>query len=74
MRHRVRDVSAGQFSDLAEQVAEDLVFELPYGPDFIPNPVEGRDAWNQMQHMTFKLFTSFALELVGSTTASTRTS
>ena len=42
----------------------DLVFELPYGPDFMPNPIEGLDAWNAMQLMTFQMFTSFSLELV----------
>jgi ketosteroid isomerase-like protein len=57
-------VSAGQFDRLADYVTEDLIFELPYGPDFMPNPVEGRDAWNQMQLMTFKLFSSFALHLI----------
>jgi ketosteroid isomerase-like protein len=57
-------VSAGKFEQLADYVTEDLVFELPYGPDFMPNPIEGRDAWNQMQLLTFKLFSSFALELV----------
>ena len=45
-------------------VSDDLVFELPYGPDFMPNPIEGRETWNQMQLMTFKLFRSFTLELV----------
>lgn len=57
-------VSAGKFDHLADYVTDDLVFELPYGPDFMPNPIEGRDAWNEMQLMTFKLFSSFALELV----------
>lgn len=60
----LRTVSAGEFDRLAEYVTEDLVFELPYGPDFMPNPVEGRDAWNEMQLMTFALFQSFRLELV----------
>jgi ketosteroid isomerase-like protein len=41
-----------------------LVFELPYGPDFLPNPIIGRDAWNDMQLMTFALFSSFTLRLV----------
>jgi uncharacterized protein len=57
-------VSAGKFEQLVDYVTDDLVFELPYGPDFMPNPIEGRDAWNQMQLMTFKLFSSFALALV----------
>src|SRR4051812_15686222 len=56
-------ISAGDFDRLAEFMTDDLVFDLPYGPDFIPNPIEGLAAWNQMQLMTFKLFTSFALEL-----------
>ncbi len=57
-------VSAGRFEELANYVTDDLVFELPYGPDFLPNPVHGRSAWNDMQLMTFKLFSSFVLELV----------
>lgn len=57
-------ISAGEFDRLGEYMTDDLIFELPYGPDFIPNPVEGLEAWNQMQLMTFKLFSSFRLELV----------
>lgn len=57
-------VSAGRFDELAAHVTDDLLFELPYGPDFMPNPVEGREAWNQMQLMTFQMFDSFVLELV----------
>jgi len=57
-------VSAGKFDQLADLVTDDLVFELPYGPAFMPNPINGRNAWNEMQLMTFKLFSSFALELV----------
>ena len=57
-------VSAGRFEDLGESMTDDLVFELPYGPDFIPNPIEGLEAWNQMQLMTFALFSSFHLELL----------
>ena len=56
-------ISAGQFDRLAEFMTDDLVFDLPYGPDFIPNPIVGLEQWNQMQLMTFKLFRSFALEL-----------
>ncbi len=56
-------VSAGKFEQLADHVTDDLVFELPYGPEFMPDPIEGRDAWNQMQLITFKLFSSFTLEL-----------
>lgn len=57
-------ISAGEFDRLRQYMAEDLLFELPYGPSFMPNPVEGLEAWNQMQLETFKLFSSFRLELV----------
>jgi len=56
-------ISAGEFDRLAEFMTDDLVFDLPYGPDFIPNPIEGLEQWNQMQLMMFKLFSSFVLEL-----------
>jgi uncharacterized protein len=57
-------ISAGEFDRLAEFMTDDLVFDLPYGPDFLPNPIEGLEAWNQMQLMTFQLFTSFEQELL----------
>lgn len=55
-------ITAGQFEKLGDFMVDDLVFELPYGPDFMPNPVLGLKAWNQMQLMTFALFDSFRLE------------
>jgi uncharacterized protein len=55
-------ISAGQFERLGDYMADDLVFELPYGPAFMPNPIEGLEAWNQMQLMTFAMFDSFSLE------------
>jgi len=60
----IATISGGRFERLADYVSDDLVFELPYGPDFMPNPIVGREAWNEMQLMTFKLFRSFTLELV----------
>jgi len=60
----IATISAGRFERLADYVTDDLVFELPYGPEFLPNPIVGREPWNQMQLMTFKLFRSFTLELV----------
>ncbi len=41
-------ISRGAYDDLESLVAEDLVFDLPYGPSFMPNPVEGREAWMAM--------------------------
>ncbi len=60
----IETVSAGKFDELGTYMTDDLIFELPYGPDFIPNPIEGLEAWNAMQLMTFKLFSSFVLQLV----------
>ena len=57
-------ITSGEFEKLADYVTDDLVFELPYGPAFMPNPVHGRDAWNQMQLMTFKMFSSFKQTLL----------
>jgi ketosteroid isomerase-like protein len=61
----IATISAGEFDRLADFMTDDLVFDLPYGPDFLPNPIEGLARWNEMQLMTFKLFTSFRLELDG---------
>jgi len=57
-------ISAGRFDELAAFMTDDLVFELPYGPAFLPNPIEGLEAWNQMQLMTFQLFSRFTQELL----------
>jgi ketosteroid isomerase-like protein len=57
-------ISAGEFEQLAQYMTDDLVFDLPYGPDFMPNPIEGLETWNEMQLMTFQLFESFRLELI----------
>ena len=57
-------ISAGDFDRLTEFMTDDLVFDLPYGPDFIPKPIEGLEPWNQMQLMTFQLFDSFRQELL----------
>lgn len=59
----IETISAGEFDRLPDLVTEDLVFELPYGGDFAPEPIVGRDTWNQMQLMTFKMFSDFQLEL-----------
>ncbi|MEZ5166548.1 MAG: nuclear transport factor 2 family protein [Acidimicrobiales bacterium] len=52
-------ITRGAYGDLGSLVAEDLVFDLPYGPSFMPNPVEGRDAWMAMSTQTFAMFSSF---------------
>jgi ketosteroid isomerase-like protein len=57
-------ISAGEFEKLSQYMTDDLVFDLPYGPDFMPNPIEGLEPWNQMQLMTFQLFDSFRQELL----------
>ena len=59
----IATISAGDFDRVGDYLAEDLVFELPYGPAFIPQPVVGLDAWNQLQRATFPLFRGFTLQL-----------
>lgn len=52
-------ITRGAYDELATSVTDDLVFELPYGPSFMPNPVHGRDAWMAMSTQTFAMFSSF---------------
>jgi uncharacterized protein len=59
----VETISAGEYEQLRDFMTEDLVFDLPYGPDFMPNPIEGLEPWLKMSLMTFKMFRSFGLEL-----------
>lgn len=52
-------VSAGEYERLGEFMADDLVFELPYGPSFLPERFEGLELWNQMQLGMFAMFERF---------------
>jgi ketosteroid isomerase-like protein len=52
-------VSAGEYERLGEFMADDLVFELPYGPSFLPKRFEGLELWNQMQLGMFAMFERF---------------
>lgn len=52
-------ITAGDYDALGSMVTEDLVFDLPYGPSFLPNPVEGRDTWMANTTQTFAMFSSF---------------
>jgi ketosteroid isomerase-like protein len=56
-------ISRGEYERLRDHITEDLVFELPYGPDFMPNPIVGLEPWLEMSLMTFAMFRSFGLEL-----------
>src|SRR5436190_1408670 len=56
-------ITAGEFERLGEFMTDDLVFDLPYGREFLPEPVVGLATWNAMQLATFKLFTSFTQTL-----------
>jgi uncharacterized protein len=56
-------ITAGEFEKLADYMASDLVFELPYAGEFLPGPIQGLDTWNQMQLMTFAMFESFRLDV-----------
>ena len=52
-------ITSGAYDALEALVTEDLVFELPYGPSFMPNPVIGRATWMGMSKQTFAMFSSF---------------
>lgn len=52
-------ITAGEFEQLADYMTDDLEFDLPYGPDFLPMPILGRETWNQMQLATFAMFRGF---------------
>ncbi len=55
-------ITAGEFDRLADYMTDDLEFDLPYGPDFLPMPIRGLEPWNQMQHATFAMFRGFRNE------------
>jgi ketosteroid isomerase-like protein len=59
----VSTISKGEYEQLRAYMTDDLVFDLPYGPDFMPNPIEGIEPWLKMSLMTFKMFSSFHLEI-----------
>lgn len=52
-------ITAGEYEALGALVTEDLHFDLPYGPSFMPNPVEGRETWMANTTQTFAMFSSF---------------
>ena len=54
-------ISAGEFEKLGDFMCDDLHFELPYGPAFMPKEFDGLQTWNDMQLMTFAMFDSFKL-------------
>jgi uncharacterized protein len=56
-------ISAGAFAELHAYMTDDLEFDLPYGPSFLPMPIVGLDPWNQMQLATFAMFSSFRSEV-----------
>lgn len=58
-----RAISAGEFERLADYMTNDLEFDLPYAPSFMAMPMHGLARWNEMQLMTFGMFTSFTLTL-----------
>jgi ketosteroid isomerase-like protein len=59
----VATISKGEYHQLRALMTDDLVFELPYGPDFMPKRFEGLEPWLEMSLMTFKMFRSFHLEI-----------
>ena len=57
-------ISAGEHEQMVELMTDDLVFELPYGPEGMPGRFEGRRKFHRLQASMFPLFSRFALELV----------
>jgi ketosteroid isomerase-like protein len=55
-------ISAGRYDDMVGLLHDDLVFELPYGPEGFP-PAFDKPTFTGMQQATFALFSSFSLEL-----------
>ena len=55
-------ITSGEFERLADYMTDDLEFDLPYGPDFLPMPIRGLEPWNQMQLATFAMFRGFRNE------------
>jgi ketosteroid isomerase-like protein len=56
-------ISSGNFDGMLDHTAEDLTFELPYGPEGFP-PSFDRASFDSMQKYTFKLFSKFSIGLV----------
>jgi ketosteroid isomerase-like protein len=52
-------ISDGRYEDLSRYMGEDFVFELPYGPAFLPRRFDGLATWNEMQGAMFALFEQF---------------
>jgi ketosteroid isomerase-like protein len=59
----IETISNGEYEHLRSYMSDDLVFELPYGPDFMPKRFDGLEPWLKMSLMTFKMFRSFHLEI-----------
>ena len=57
-------ISAGEHERMVELMADDLVFELPYGPKGMPGRFESKRKFQRLQAGMFPLFSRFALELV----------
>jgi ketosteroid isomerase-like protein len=55
-------ISAGELTEMIDLMHEDLVFELPYGGDLMPAPVN-KQFFAAIQEPTFSQFSRFKLEL-----------
>src|SRR5437764_6926752 len=53
-------ISAGRHNDMVDLMHEDLVFELPYGPEGMRGPHNKR-AFAGMQDYVFSMFTDFSI-------------
>jgi ketosteroid isomerase-like protein len=56
--------STGDYDGMCELMADDIEFDLPYGPASIPMPVRGRDAMHELiTNLIGGMFTEFEAEI-----------
>ena len=61
VRRIMGHISAKELPEMIDLMHEDLVFELPYGGDMMPAPVN-KQTFASMQEPTFSMFSRFKLE------------
>ena len=56
-------ISEGRHDEMVGFMADDLVFELPFGPAGMPSRFEGKERFRALQASVFPLFSRFQIEL-----------
>lgn len=63
LRSVFEKMSTGKSVETVADITDNFHFELPYGPGREAIKVEGKDAWKQMNEMTWGAFSRFGLEI-----------